>query len=98
VLQDVEVLATGQKIEPDPEGKPTTATVVTLLVSPEDAEKGWSLQAPRAQSILYLEMALTGRAQERSAVLLPQLTGIAAPHARARFKSAQVTAPKPYSG
>lgn len=39
VLQDVEVLATGQKIEPDPEGKPTTATVVTLLVKPEDAEK-----------------------------------------------------------
>jgi Flp pilus assembly protein CpaB len=27
VLQDVEILTTGQKIEPDPEGKPTTATV-----------------------------------------------------------------------
>ena len=39
VLQDAEVLATGQKTEPDPEGKPTTATVVTLLVKPEDAER-----------------------------------------------------------
>jgi pilus assembly protein CpaB len=39
VLQDVEVLAAGQKMQPDPEGKPTTATVVTLLVKPEDAEK-----------------------------------------------------------
>jgi pilus assembly protein CpaB len=39
VLQDVEILTTGQKIEPDPEGKPTTATVVTLLVKPEDAQK-----------------------------------------------------------
>jgi pilus assembly protein CpaB len=39
VLQDVEVLATGQKTEPDPDGKPITSTVVTILVSPEDAEK-----------------------------------------------------------
>ena len=39
VLQDVEVLTAGQKTEPDPEGKPTTATVVTLLVKPEDAER-----------------------------------------------------------
>ncbi len=39
VLQNVEVLTSGQKTEPDPEGKPVTATVVTLLVSPEQAEK-----------------------------------------------------------
>ena len=39
VLQDAEVLATGQKTEPDPEGKPVTATVVTILVSPKDAER-----------------------------------------------------------
>jgi pilus assembly protein CpaB len=39
VLQDVQVLASGQKTEPDPEGKPVTATVVTLLVKPDDAER-----------------------------------------------------------
>lgn len=39
VLQDAEVLSAGSKTEPDPEGKPTTATVVTLLVKPEDAER-----------------------------------------------------------
>lgn len=39
VLQDVEVLAAGQKIEPDPEGKPTSVNVVTLLLTPDDAEK-----------------------------------------------------------
>ena len=39
VLQDVVVLTAGQKTEPDPEGKPQTATVVTLLVKPEDAQK-----------------------------------------------------------
>ncbi len=39
VLQDVEVLAAGQKIEPDPEGKPSIVNVVTLLLKPADAEK-----------------------------------------------------------
>jgi pilus assembly protein CpaB len=39
VLQDVQVLASGQKTEPDPEGKPVTATVVTILVKPDEAER-----------------------------------------------------------
>jgi pilus assembly protein CpaB len=39
VLQDVEVLAVGQRMEPDPKGKPLPVGVVTLLVSPGDAEK-----------------------------------------------------------
>jgi len=39
VLQDVEVLAAGQTIEPDPQGKPESVDVVTLLLSPEDSQK-----------------------------------------------------------
>ena len=39
VLQNVEVLAVGQKMDPDPKGKPLPVGVVTVLVSPEDAEK-----------------------------------------------------------
>jgi len=40
ILQNVEVLAAGQKIERDEEGKPETkVNVITLLVSPEEAEK-----------------------------------------------------------
>jgi pilus assembly protein CpaB len=39
VLQDAEVLAVGQKFQPDPEGKPVAATVVTLLLTPGDAER-----------------------------------------------------------
>jgi len=39
LLQDLRVLAVGQKSEPDREGKPQTYTVVTLLVNPEEAEK-----------------------------------------------------------
>ncbi len=39
VLQDVQILATGQKMQPDPEGKVAPTDVVTLLVNPQDAEK-----------------------------------------------------------
>ena len=39
VLQDVVVLAAGPNFEPDPTGKATSVTVVTLLLKPEDAEK-----------------------------------------------------------
>jgi pilus assembly protein CpaB len=39
VLQDAEVLAAGHQVQPDPTGKPMTVDVVTLLLSPENAEK-----------------------------------------------------------
>src|SRR6266571_5569995 len=39
VLQDVEVLTAGQTTEPDPQGKPQTVNVVTLLVNPEDSQR-----------------------------------------------------------
>jgi pilus assembly protein CpaB len=39
VLQDVEVLSTGTSIEPDPQGKPQTVNVVTLLLNPENSQK-----------------------------------------------------------
>lgn len=39
ILEDVPVMAAGQKIERDKNGKPVNVPVVTLLVSPEDADK-----------------------------------------------------------
>jgi len=39
VLQNVEVVTTGTSIEPDPQGKPQTVSVVTLLLTPEDSQK-----------------------------------------------------------
>ena len=38
-LQDVEVLTTGTAVEPDPQGKPQTVNVVTLLLTPENSQK-----------------------------------------------------------
>ena len=39
VLQNIEVLSTGERLQPDPSGKPQNVKVVTLLMSPEDAQK-----------------------------------------------------------
>ena len=39
VLQDAEVLTAGQKIEPDPQGKPEAVSVVTLLLTPGNAQR-----------------------------------------------------------
>ena len=39
LLEGVQVLAAGQKSEPDTDGKPITADVVTLLVTPAEAQR-----------------------------------------------------------
>ena len=39
VLQNALVIASGHQVEPDPEGKPASVTVVTLLLTPEEAER-----------------------------------------------------------
>lgn len=39
VLQNVQVLSTGTRMDPDPNGKPENVNVVTLLVTPEQSEK-----------------------------------------------------------
>jgi pilus assembly protein CpaB len=39
VIQDVEVLAVGHQLEPDPSGKPANVSVVTLLLTPAQAQK-----------------------------------------------------------
>lgn len=39
ILEDVRVLAAGQAVEQDKEGKPKTVSVVTLLLTPEQSDK-----------------------------------------------------------
>lgn len=39
VLQNVEVLTAGEQIEPDPQGKPQTVNVVTLLLNSQNSQK-----------------------------------------------------------
>jgi pilus assembly protein CpaB len=39
VLQNVEVLSAGERLQPDPSGKPQNVKLVTLLLNPDDAQK-----------------------------------------------------------
>jgi pilus assembly protein CpaB len=39
ILENVQVLAAGQSVEQDPNGKPMNVSVITLLVTPDDAQK-----------------------------------------------------------
>ncbi len=57
VLQNVLVLAAGETIQTDAEGKPQSVTVITLLVTPEDAEK-LTLAATEGQIQLALRNTL----------------------------------------
>jgi len=78
ILQDAQVLAAGQKFQPDPEGKATSVDVVTLLVTPEDAEK---VVLASSQGIVHFVLRNgTDRDKDKNAaVQLSQLEGGAPP-------------------
>jgi len=99
VLQNVQVLATGQKTEPDPEGKPATATVVTLLVKPEDAQR---VDLASTQGIVHfiLRNGVDRDEFKGSPALYSELSGGPNPVAGAAKpvrKRLQLIAAKPYS-
>ncbi len=97
VLQNARVLAAGQKMEADPDGKANAASVVTLLVSPQDAEK--LTLASSLGKILFV-LRNTGDRKE-VADLTPQMSlpGGAPPHEaqapRPAAKPHQPIAPPP---
>jgi pilus assembly protein CpaB len=96
VLQDVVVLAAGQQIRPDPEGKPTSDNnVVTLLLKPEDSEK-----LVLATSLGAIHFVLRNGADKEqvasSSVGLDELTGITAPLANAGPATVAPPHHKPY--
>ena len=98
VLQNVEILTAGQKTEPDPEGKPATATVVTLLVKPEDAEK---VDLASTQGIIHfvLRNGVDQADFKGAPAQLSDLSGAkvaAAVAERQPRKSMQLIAAKPY--
>ena len=97
VLQDVVVLAAGQQIRPDPEGKPASVTnVVTLLLKPEDSEK-----LVLATSLGAIHFVLRNGADEEqspsSSVGLDELAGTAHPAGGDQAAGGKVLVPrKPY--
>jgi pilus assembly protein CpaB len=66
VLQNVQVLTAGQTIEPDPQGRPHTVNVVTVLVTPEDSQR---LQLASGQG--NIQFVLRSGADQKQAEVRP---------------------------
>ena len=80
ILENVRVLAAGQKIEQDREGKPQTVPVITLLVSPEDAGR-LAMASTEGKIQLALRNTVDTKRVEPPSVLEANLFSGAAPAA-----------------
>jgi pilus assembly protein CpaB len=78
ILENVRVLAAGQKIEQDRDGKPQTVPVITLLVSPDDAAK-LTMAANQGKLQLALRNTVDTKVVAPSPVLQATLFGGSAP-------------------
>lgn len=76
VLQNVQVLSTGTKMDPDPNGKPENVNVVTLLVTPEQSEK---LALAQSQGTLHFVLRNGGdsASQDVRPIDMADLAGVA---------------------
>lgn len=96
-LENVRVLAAGQKVEQDREGKPQTVAVITLLVDPKDAAR---LAMASTEGKIQLALRNTIDAKKVSPPVVMEATlfagTAAAPVKRAVGKAAPAAAPSPY--
>jgi pilus assembly protein CpaB len=99
ILENISVLAAGQKIEQDREGKPQTVPVITLLVSPEDAAR-LAMASTQGKIQLALRNTIDSKRVEPPAVLEANLfsgsSGQAAPPPKKVVRAA-APPPSPYT-
>ncbi|HEV2492806.1 MAG TPA: Flp pilus assembly protein CpaB [Terriglobia bacterium] len=93
VLQNVEVITAGQKIQPDPQGKPETVSVVTLLLSPKDSEK-LLLATSQGQVQFVLRNGADTDQAKTGPVSLADLMGVVKAPAPVVTRTARARAPK----
>jgi pilus assembly protein CpaB len=97
ILQNVQVLAAGQQVQRDKEGKPQTVTVITLLVTLEDAEllvlagKEGRIQLALRNGLDTLSLATAGAKADQ---LAPGGAPARAVRAASPNRSAPVSTPK----
>lgn len=94
VLQNVEVLAAGHQTQPDPTGKPASVDVVTLLLSPQDAEKA-VLAAAQGNIHFVLRNGRDDATAKAAPLDVAELSG-APPAHRVRPAPMRPPAPKPW--
>jgi pilus assembly protein CpaB len=97
ILENIRVLAAGQKITQDKEGKPQTVSVVTLLVTPEDADK-LTMASTQGRIQLALRNTIDTKKVNPAPVFLNSLLlgGIAAPSTGKRHAGPRKPEPEPY--
>ena len=94
LLQNVEVLSAGQDFKKDAEGKPIVSQVVTLLVTPEQAEK-LTLAANQTNIQLVLRNPIDREVAEVPAAAFSSLFGAAPAEIPAPVRAAQPRAARP---
>jgi pilus assembly protein CpaB len=86
ILQNVQVLAAGQQVQRDKEGKPQTVTVVTLLLTLDDAElmvlagKEGRIQLALRNTLDTLSVATAGAKADQLAPGAPAPKRVASPN------------------
>jgi pilus assembly protein CpaB len=99
IMQDMRVLAAGQSIQPDKEGKPRSVPVVTFLVTPEQAEtlalasQQGGIQLALRNQLDTTEVKTTGA--RRSALM--RGPGSPGPARRTASRAVPAPAPEPQS-
>lgn len=94
LLQNVQTLAAGQSVTRDKEGKPQTVTVITVLVSPDDAEL-LALAAKEGRLQLALRNPLDTLAVSTSGARADKLSPSGAPSSPNRPQRTRAAAPTP---
>lgn len=95
VLQNIQVLSTGERLQPDPSGKPQNVKVVTLLMKPDDAQK--LMLASNSGTVQFVLRNAEDQEQvERHAVSIRELEGAPPPAPVAMRKAITVTKPAVY--
>jgi pilus assembly protein CpaB len=96
VLENVLVIATGQKLERNTAGDPQSASVITLLVSPDDAQK-LTLATTQGRIQLSLRNPLDNKAEDIASVKSDALYKIPpqAPVTHTKVSRPKVVAPTP---
>ncbi len=95
ILQNIEVLSAGQKIEKTADGKPQDAQVVNLLVTPDQAET-LSLASSEAKVQLVLRNPLDTKEEKTHGTSVAALFGLSdAPKPVASPAAVRVPSPKP---
>ena len=94
VLENAEVLAVGQRAQPDPEGKPApSVTVVTLLLSPEEAERAVLASSQGTVHFVLRNGADLDR-HKNLPMMMSMLSGMAAPVKPAEAMPTPAAAPE----